>query len=157
MTEGGEKSELGERVDRFFLILYLVLFVTCGLMIVTGVNFASDVLVGSYGDGAVDGFWHDLYFSLPNLVALLVIWLVAVIIMILPQNRLKHKIAWSIGLIVFSLLFVPVGKIRETGGLAGKTYVRGVGVIDFYKEKPIGRMEERQGCYPSPSIRAWCS
>lgn len=137
MMKGGEKPEL-RVVDRVFLILYLVLFVTCALMIVMDVNFVSEVLFGSYSDGRVDGFWHDLYFSLPNLVALLVIWLVAVVIMILPQNQLKHKIVWSIGLIAFSLLFVLVGKIRETGGLAGKTYVRGVGVIDFYKEKSSG-------------------
>lgn len=54
--KGGEKSEPGKRVDRVFLILYLVLSVTCALMIVMDVNLASDVLVGSYSDGRVDGF-----------------------------------------------------------------------------------------------------
>lgn len=29
---------------------------TCALMVVMDVNFVSEVLVGSYGDGAVDGF-----------------------------------------------------------------------------------------------------
>lgn len=133
MAKGGEKAPISvekklksdtKKTNIIFGILYFVLLVICVLLIMTGVNFASDVLIGSYSDGVADGFSYKFYLSISSLVALLAIWLAAIIITFLRQNQLKYKIVWLIGLILLSFVFVPVGRIYSSGGIFGTAQER---------------------------------
>lgn len=157
-TGGQREAKQGQKsgFNKFFLGLYVFLVLVCVLIMFFGskvTKFDEEVGYACDGIGAIDGFSYVLYFSPVNLVVLALIYLLAVVLTILPQNHLKNKAIWLAVVLFVSLSVVPIGKVHTSGGLAGISRDQGLNTLSYFRSAWLGDWKaSSNACMPRPRL-----
>lgn len=104
-------------------IAYAGIALFCFIMILTK-GWSCSTLWYAYDDyrdsGIIDGFAGEVWVSLPNIVAIVLVFVGTFVMTVLSKNQFKGKWFCLVGVLLL-LFFIPIGTEHLSGGIAGTT------------------------------------